>query len=69
MHVIKLPGGEYINLALVQRVQVDEERPTIVVYWQNAHMVYQCEDAQAVIQTLDAIAFTHIPRNEKSRQN
>lgn len=56
MHLVKLPNDEFINLALVQRVQVDEDRPTIVVYWQDSHNIYHNEQAIAVVEALAELA-------------
>ena len=65
MYIVKLPGGNYINLALVQSVQVDEERPTVVVYWQDAHKLYHNEDALAVLESLDYLAKVDVSEAEK----
>lgn len=68
MYIVKLPGGNYINLALVQSVQVDEESPTVVVHWQDARKVYHNEDAVSIIQSMDYIAAVNIPHAEKVAQ-
>lgn len=68
MYIVKLPGGNYINLALVQSVQVDEDRPTVVVYWQDVRKVYHNEDALAIIQSMEYIAAVNIPQAEKVAQ-
>lgn len=65
MYIVKLPGGNYINLALVQSVQVDEERPTVVVHWQDARKVYHDRDAQAIVHSMDYHAAVNITKAEK----
>lgn len=55
MYIVKLPSGEYINLAFVRRVQVEvrEERSLTVIHWHGGgSQVYHGENAQAVIQAM-----------------
>ncbi|KJH72361.1 hypothetical protein [Aliterella atlantica] len=58
MHIIRLPNGEYINLAFVRRVQVEvrEERSVAVIGWHGGgSQVYHGENAQAVIYQLSKL--------------
>lgn len=58
MYIVKLPSGEYINLAFVRRVQVEvkEDRSLTVIHWHGGgSQVYHGENAQAVIYQLSKL--------------
>ena len=59
MHIIKvpavftckLPGGEWLNLALIRRLQTEETPPAVVITWENGqNQVYYGDKAQAIIE-------------------
>lgn len=42
MFSCKLPGGEWLNLALIRRIQVECNPPTALIEWDNGdHHVYK----------------------------
>lgn len=54
MYIVKLPSGDYINLAFIQRVQVDKQPLIVLIYWSGGGKdVYRKEDAKAIIKLLD----------------
>lgn len=58
MYLVKLPNGEYINLAFVRRVQVEvnEECSIVNIHWHGGGgQVYRNENAQAVIQGMSKL--------------
>lgn len=58
MHIIRLPSGEYVNLAFIRRVQVEVSEPgsVVVIHWQGGgSQVYHGENAQAVDQIMAKI--------------
>lgn len=66
MYIVKLPGGNYINLAFVQRVEVHLDVPIAMIYWSGGSKnLYRNEDALAIIQSMDYIAAVNIPQAEK----
>ncbi len=59
MYIVKLPNGEYINLAFVCRVQVEinEESSTAVIHWQGGgSQVYHRENAEYVIYEISKLS-------------
>ena len=54
MYIVKLPSGEYINLAFVQRVEVDKDPLLALVHWSgwDNRTCYAKEDAQAIIDAM-----------------
>ena len=54
MYIVKLPSGEYINLAFVQRVEVDKDPLLALVHWSgwDNRTCYAKEDAKAIIKLL-----------------
>ncbi len=53
MYIVKLPSGEYINLAFVQRVQFDRQAETGLIHWSGGGKdIYRREDAQAIIEAI-----------------
>ena len=54
MYIVKLPSGEYINLAFIQRVQVDKQPSTVLIHWSGGGKdIYHNEDAKAIIKLID----------------
>ena len=55
MYLVKLPSGEYINLAFVQRVQIEIVPKYIAaIHWNGAEKsIYHNEDAKAIIKMLN----------------
>lgn len=51
MYSVKLPDAEWLNLALIRRLQFEENPPTVVVTWENgdSNLYYQ-EKALAIIE-------------------
>ena len=69
MYIVKLPGGNYINLALVKSVEVDKDPIVVLIHWGgNYRTVYDKEDALAIIQSMNYIAAVNIPQAEKVAQ-
>lgn len=57
MKFLKLPSGEYINLALVQRVEVED--PKILIHWQGGGKTYYSGvDAQAIVAAMNKLLTT-----------
>lgn len=53
MYIVKLPSGEYINLAFVQRVEVDKNPPTALIHWSGgAKDIYRREDAESIFKAI-----------------
>jgi aromatic ring-cleaving dioxygenase len=53
MYIVKLPSGEYINLALVQRVEVGEDSLSALVHWSNGGKnIYHQEDVVAISRAI-----------------
>ena len=53
MYIVKLPSGEYINLAFLQRVEVHLDVPITMIYWSGGGKnLYRNEDAQAIIEAI-----------------
>ena len=66
MYIVKLPCGNYINLALVKSVEVDEDPIVVLIHWSGDYRtVYDKEDAQAIVQSMDYIAAVNIVKAEK----
>lgn len=67
MYIVKLPSGEYINLAFVRRVQIEsnEERSTAVIHWEGGgSQVYHRENAQYIIHELSKLVSLNRLRDE-----
>lgn len=54
MYIVKLPGGDFINLALIQRVEIDKDPLLVLVHWSgwDNRTAYTKEDAQAIIEAM-----------------
>ncbi len=53
MYIVKLPSGEYINLAFLQRVEVHLDVPIAMIYWSaGGKNLYRNEDAKAIIEAI-----------------
>jgi hypothetical protein len=51
---IKLPQGEWINLASFRRVEIIDDKPVICIIWDNNDdSIYQGEQAQAILEALE----------------
>lgn len=58
MYIVKLPSGEYINLAFVRRIQVEvnEEHSIVNIHWHGGGgQMYRDENAQAVIEAISKL--------------
>jgi hypothetical protein len=48
---VKLPGGEWLNLALIRRLQFQDQPPTAHITWENGDTnVYHHEKALAIAE-------------------
>lgn len=59
MYIVKLPSGEFINLAFIRRVQVEvNERGSVaVIHWQGGgSQVYYRENAEYVIYEISKLS-------------
>lgn len=63
MHIIKvpavftckLPGGEWLNLALIRRLQTEEEPSAVVITWENGqNQIYYGDKAKSIIEAWSA---------------
>lgn len=54
MYIVKLPSGEYINLAFVQRIEMDYvESQIALVHWHGGgRNPYRDLDAQAIVKAV-----------------
>ncbi|WP_009631036.1 hypothetical protein [Synechocystis sp. PCC 7509] len=54
MYIVKLPSGEYLNLALIQRVEIDKDPILAVIHWsKNNRSVYNDKkDVEAIIEAM-----------------
>lgn len=51
VYSVKLPGGEWLNLALIRRLQFQESPPCTHVTWENGDTnVYHQEKALAIVE-------------------
>ena len=57
MYIVKLPSGEYINLAFIQRTQIEAGSKYIAaIHWNGGEKsIYHNEDAKAIIKVLDKV--------------
>lgn len=71
VYSVKLPGGEWLNLALIRRLQFEESPPTAYVTWENGESnVYHHEKALALVEAwseTSVIDKSHDPLDELSR--
>lgn len=57
MHLVKLPNSEFINLALIERVEIDKIPLLVLIHWSgDKRSVYTKEDGQAVIEAIAELA-------------
>jgi hypothetical protein len=63
MHIIKvpavftckLPGGEWLNLALIRRLQTEGDPPAVVITWENGqNQFYYGDKARSIIEAWSA---------------
>lgn len=54
---IKLPNGDYVNLALIERVQfTDDDNPKVAeIYFMGDVVHYRCDDADYLKNYLDSV--------------
>ena len=54
VYLVKLPFGEWINLAQVRRVQVELEPPVVVITWDTGiNTIFKHIQATAIIAALE----------------
>lgn len=57
MYLVKLPSGEFINLALVERVEIDKSPLLVLVHWRtDSRSAYVHENAVAIIEAMSELA-------------
>lgn len=53
---LKLPGGEWLNLALIRRLQTELAPPTVVITWDDGkNQSYYGDKARAIIEAWSEI--------------
>lgn len=54
MCIVKLPGGDFINLALIQQVEIDKDPLLVLVHWSgwDSRTAYTKADAEAIIEVM-----------------
>lgn len=56
MFTLKLPGGEWLNLALIRRLQIELAPPTVVITWNSGdNSLYRGDKAKAIIEAWSEI--------------
>lgn len=56
MFTLKLPGGEWLNLALIRRLQTELDPPLAVITWDNGkNQPYYGSKALAIIEAWSEI--------------
>lgn len=64
----KLPGGEWLNLALVRRLEFELNPPVAIVTWSNGDsQVYNDAQALAIVQAWEEVA-TKIDKSNSSER-
>ncbi|AFZ32228.1 hypothetical protein Glo7428_3768 [Gloeocapsa sp. PCC 7428] len=54
MKILALPGGEFINLELVRRIETELDPPVARIIWaRDETRVYHAERASAIIEALN----------------
>lgn len=56
VYTLKLPGGEWLNLALIRRLQLESKPPCVLVTWENGDtQIYHHDKAAALIDAWSKI--------------